>query len=123
MYLPTHPSQLQICHSSVPPSQQYQSHQTLSVPPISYNSPKSLTQPLTGFSQMDSGRHARVVKCYNCQGLGYMARQCTQQKRHRNATWFKEKAMLTEAHEAGQILDEEQLAFLVDPSIPDGQAT
>nr|GEV28086.1 integrase, catalytic region, zinc finger, CCHC-type, peptidase aspartic, catalytic [Tanacetum cinerariifolium] len=41
----------------------------------------------------------------------------------RNAAWFKEKAMLAEAQEFGQILDEEQLAFLVDPGIPDDQAT
>ncbi|GJQ89529.1 retrovirus-related pol polyprotein from transposon TNT 1-94 [Tanacetum coccineum] len=59
---------------------------------------------------------ARVVKCYNCQGEGHMARQCTQPKRPRNATWYKEKAMLAEAQEAGQILDEEQLAFLVPNS-------
>ncbi|GJR58390.1 hypothetical protein Tco_1500552 [Tanacetum coccineum] len=51
-----------------------------------------------------------------------MARQCTQPKRPRNAAWFKEKAMLAEAHEAGQILDEEQLAFLADSGILDGQA-
>ncbi|GKA84313.1 retrovirus-related pol polyprotein from transposon TNT 1-94 [Tanacetum coccineum] len=57
----------------------------------------------------------RVVKCYNCQGDGHMARQCTQPKRPRNASWFKEKLMLTEPQEAGQILDEEQLAFLADP--------
>ncbi|GKA87902.1 retrovirus-related pol polyprotein from transposon TNT 1-94, partial [Tanacetum coccineum] len=55
---------------------------------------------------------ARVVKCYNCQGEGHMARQCTQPKRTRNASWYKEKAMLAEAQEARQILDEEQLAFL-----------
>ncbi|GJS84035.1 retrovirus-related pol polyprotein from transposon TNT 1-94 [Tanacetum coccineum] len=65
---------------------------------------------------------ARVVKCYNCQGEGHMARQCTQPKRPRNAAWYKEKAMLAEAQEAGQILDEEQLAFLADPGVPDGQA-
>ncbi|GJZ91007.1 retrovirus-related pol polyprotein from transposon TNT 1-94, partial [Tanacetum coccineum] len=64
---------------------------------------------------------ARVVKCYNCQGEGHMARQCTQPKRPRNATWYKEKAMLAEAQEAGQILDEEQLAFLADLGVPDGQ--
>ncbi|GKA33286.1 integrase, catalytic region, zinc finger, CCHC-type containing protein [Tanacetum coccineum] len=57
----------------------------------------------------------RVVKCYNCQGEGHMARQCTQPKRPRNATWYKDKAMLAEAQEAGQILDEEQLTFLADP--------
>nr|GEW09618.1 hypothetical protein [Tanacetum cinerariifolium] len=38
-------------------------------------------------------------------------------KRPRNAGWFKEKLMLAEAREAGQILDEEQLAFLADPKI------
>ncbi|GKA36547.1 retrovirus-related pol polyprotein from transposon TNT 1-94 [Tanacetum coccineum] len=39
-----------------------------------------------------------------------------------NATTVKEKAMLAEAQEAGQILDEEQLAFLADLGVPDGQA-
>ncbi|GKE95371.1 integrase, catalytic region, zinc finger, CCHC-type containing protein [Tanacetum coccineum] len=64
----------------------------------------------------------RVVKCYNYQGEGHMARQCTQPKRPRNAAWYKEKAMLVEAQEARQILDEEQLAFLADPGVLDGQA-
>ncbi|GJW34125.1 uncharacterized mitochondrial protein-like protein [Tanacetum coccineum] len=40
----------------------------------------------------NTGGWARVVKCYNCQGEGHMARQCTQLKRPRNAAWFKEKA-------------------------------
>nr|GEU73486.1 retrovirus-related Pol polyprotein from transposon TNT 1-94 [Tanacetum cinerariifolium] len=46
-----------------------------------------------------------------------MARQCTQPKRPRNVTWYKDKAMLAEAQEARQILDEEQLAFLADPGV------
>ncbi|GKC33497.1 copia protein [Tanacetum coccineum] len=58
---------------------------------------------------------SRVVKCYNCQGEGHTVRHCTHPKRPRNAAWFKEKLMLAEAQEAGQILDEEQLAFLADP--------
>ncbi|GJT01982.1 retrovirus-related pol polyprotein from transposon TNT 1-94 [Tanacetum coccineum] len=57
----------------------------------------------------------RVVKCYNCQGEWHMARQCTQPKRPRNVAWFKDKLMLVEAQEVGQILDEEQLSFLADP--------
>ncbi|GKC97718.1 retrovirus-related pol polyprotein from transposon TNT 1-94 [Tanacetum coccineum] len=59
----------------------------------------------------------RVIKCYNCQGEGHMVRQYAQPKRPRKVAWFKEKLMLVEAQEVGQILDEEQLAFLADPRI------
>nr|GFC36890.1 hypothetical protein [Tanacetum cinerariifolium] len=60
------------------------------------------------------------MKCYNCQGEGNIVRQCTQRtqpKRQRNVVWFKEKLMLAAAWEAGQILDEGQLAFLADLGI------
>ncbi|GJV33193.1 hypothetical protein Tco_1393593 [Tanacetum coccineum] len=40
----------------------------------------------------------------------------------RNATWYKDKAMLAEAQKARKILDEEELAFLANPRVPDGQA-
>ncbi|GJS47669.1 retrovirus-related pol polyprotein from transposon TNT 1-94 [Tanacetum coccineum] len=62
----------------------------------------------------NSSGQARIVKCYNCQGEGHMARQCTQPKRPRNAAWYKDKGMLAEGQDAGKILDEEQLAFLAD---------
>ncbi|GJV33770.1 retrovirus-related pol polyprotein from transposon TNT 1-94 [Tanacetum coccineum] len=122
MYPPPHLSQPQISHSSVPPSQQYQSHmdhQTSYVSSFAYNSPQSSTQPMIEFPQIDPGLvvpvfnqgddpignatsfggnnvggQARVVKCYNYQGEGHMARQCTQPKRPKNAASFKEKAML-----------------------------
>ncbi|GJY54642.1 hypothetical protein Tco_0446306 [Tanacetum coccineum] len=68
----------------------------------------------TDFPQLDSGLDVPTFQ----QGEGHMARQCTQPKRPRNAAWFKEKLMLAEAQEAGQILDEEQLAFL-EFSFPD----
>ncbi|GJX27835.1 hypothetical protein Tco_0235914 [Tanacetum coccineum] len=51
-----------------------------------------------------------------------MARQLHSPKRPRNAAWYKDKAMLAEAQEAGKILDEEQLAFLADLGVLDGQA-
>nr|GEU94622.1 zinc finger, CCHC-type [Tanacetum cinerariifolium] len=60
---------------------------------------------------------SKVVKCYNCLGEGHMAKQCTQPKRPRNSAWFKEKLVLAEAQEVGQILDEEQLAFTADLGI------
>ncbi|GJT00229.1 hypothetical protein Tco_0821398 [Tanacetum coccineum] len=56
---------------------------------------KSYAGNTTSFGRNNARGQTRVVKCYNCQG---------------------------EAQEAGQILDEEQLAFLADPSILDGQA-
>ncbi|GKE30090.1 hypothetical protein Tco_1445474 [Tanacetum coccineum] len=49
------------------------------------------------------------------QGYGHMARQCTQPKMPRNFAWFKEKMLLVQTQESGQVLDEEQLAFLADP--------
>ncbi|GKD74636.1 reverse transcriptase domain-containing protein [Tanacetum coccineum] len=71
-----------------------------------------------GITTTSRGNYAagqvKVVKCYNCLGEGNMAKQCTQPKRPRNSAWFKEKLMLAEAQEAGQILDEEQLAFIAD---------
>ncbi|GJY96614.1 retrovirus-related pol polyprotein from transposon TNT 1-94 [Tanacetum coccineum] len=70
---------------------------------------------------MQEARH-RSCLCYNCQGEDIMARQCTRPKQPRNAAWYKDKAMLVEAQEVGQILNEEQLVFLTDPGVLDGQA-
>ncbi|GJW11085.1 hypothetical protein Tco_1576912 [Tanacetum coccineum] len=110
----------------------------------------------TSFGGNKASGHARIVKCYNYQGEGHIARQCTQPKvglgsifrtpkpestrhdqpdnpttrpdntpkpkRPRNAAWYKKKAMLAEAQEARQILDEEQHAFLAYLGVPYGQA-
>ncbi|GJU11569.1 hypothetical protein Tco_1133965 [Tanacetum coccineum] len=59
-----------------------------------------------------------------CKGKGsHMSKQCTKPKRKRDDSWFKEKVLLVEAQAHGQILNEEELAFLADPGIPEGQAT
>nr|GEV59376.1 hypothetical protein [Tanacetum cinerariifolium] len=52
-------------------------------------------------------------------GEGHMARQCNKPKGTRNSAWFKEKMLLVQAQESGQVLDEEQLAFLADLGITD----
>ncbi|GJY66381.1 hypothetical protein Tco_0468619 [Tanacetum coccineum] len=138
IYPPSHPSQPQISHSSIPPSQQYQSymnHQTSSIPQIAYHSPQASTQPMTEFPQMDSSLDVHVlsqgddpIACLN-KAMDFLIAVASSS----NATSsggnntsgqgkFKEKMMLAEAQEAGQILDEEQLTFLADPGIPDGQA-
>ncbi|GKA90974.1 retrovirus-related pol polyprotein from transposon TNT 1-94 [Tanacetum coccineum] len=56
----------------------------------------------------------KVIRFYNCQEEGHMARQCTKPKRPRNLAWFKEKISLAEALESGVALDEEQMTFLED---------
>ncbi|GKC05699.1 hypothetical protein Tco_0997309 [Tanacetum coccineum] len=71
--------------------------------------------------QQVQGRQGQSYAGTSYKGEGHMATQCTQPRRTRNVAWFKEKTMLAEAREARQILDEEQLAFLVYPGIPDGQ--
>ncbi|GJU17660.1 integrase, catalytic region, zinc finger, CCHC-type containing protein [Tanacetum coccineum] len=96
--------------------QQVQGRQGQSYPGTGYKS------NATSSGGNNASGQAKVVKCYNCQGKGHTTRQCTQPKRPRNATWYKDKAMLAEAQEAGQILDEEQVAFLADSGVPDGQA-
>ncbi|GJX29223.1 hypothetical protein Tco_0237302 [Tanacetum coccineum] len=65
----------------------------------------------------------RVVKCFNCQGEVHMAGQCPKPKRKRDATWFRDKVLLVEAHGYGKVLNEEELEFLVDPCIAKGLVT
>ncbi|GKF58415.1 retrovirus-related pol polyprotein from transposon TNT 1-94, partial [Tanacetum coccineum] len=75
-----------------------------------------------GASESNSGKQ-RMVICYNCKWEGHMSRQCTKPKRKRDDTWFKEKVLLVQAQAHGQILNEEELAFLADPDILEGQST
>nr|GEW35688.1 hypothetical protein [Tanacetum cinerariifolium] len=56
---------------------------------------------------------ARQVKCYNCNGAGHIARNCTQPKHPQNSEYYKDKMMLMQAQENRVALDAEQLLFLV----------
>nr|GEU72680.1 hypothetical protein [Tanacetum cinerariifolium] len=53
----------------------------------------------TSYGGNNASGHARVVKCYICQGEGHMARECTQLKRPTNAAWYKDKAMLAKTED------------------------
>ncbi|GJX70714.1 retrovirus-related pol polyprotein from transposon TNT 1-94 [Tanacetum coccineum] len=75
-----------------------------------------------GASGINSGKQRSVI-CYNCKGEGHMSKQCTKPKRKQDDSWFKDKFLLVQSQESGQILHEEELAFLADPGILEGQAT
>ncbi|GJV13280.1 retrovirus-related pol polyprotein from transposon TNT 1-94 [Tanacetum coccineum] len=82
----------------------------------------------TIYSREASGNNSGISKnsyllCYNCKGEGHMSKQCNKPKRKRDDSWFKDKVLLVQAQASGQILHEEELAFLADPGIPEGQAT
>ncbi|GJZ75655.1 reverse transcriptase domain-containing protein [Tanacetum coccineum] len=57
---------------------------------------------------------SKKVICYNCRGEGHVARQCKEPKRKMDSQYFKDKALLMEAKEKGDVLDAEAEAFLAD---------
>ncbi|GKD88155.1 copia protein [Tanacetum coccineum] len=117
-YTPVNPQQHSVSHQPfISPSVTQQSQakfpqldSSLTVPmfPPSNNQLITSSNPRNHATIQDAGQ-PRVVKCYNCQGEGHMARQCTQSKRPRNAAWFKEKLMLAESQEADNPSDNSAL--------------
>ncbi|GJT17970.1 retrovirus-related pol polyprotein from transposon TNT 1-94 [Tanacetum coccineum] len=71
----------------------------------------------------DNSGQQRVMKCFNCQGEGHMARQCPKPKRKRDATWFRDKVILVEAQGSSKVLNEEELEFLADLGVAEGLVT
>nr|GEV91865.1 putative reverse transcriptase domain-containing protein [Tanacetum cinerariifolium] len=69
----------------------------------------------------NNSRKQRTVIYYNCKEEGHMSKTCTKPKRRRDDSWFKDKVLLVQAQANGQILHEEELAFLVDPGIVEAQ--
>ncbi|GKE38845.1 retrovirus-related pol polyprotein from transposon TNT 1-94 [Tanacetum coccineum] len=88
---------------------------------ISYAAGTTRTFTL-GASGNKSGKQ-RNVTCYNCKGEGHMSKQCTKPRRKRDDSWFKDKVLLVQAQASSKILHEEELAFLADPGISEGQTT
>nr|GEX27997.1 integrase, catalytic region, zinc finger, CCHC-type, peptidase aspartic, catalytic [Tanacetum cinerariifolium] len=106
--------------STTYPSNDYQSsvHHNVYSPsssiPILEYAPSVNQQPK--FSQPDSGLIVPVFQ----KGEGHMSKECTKPKRKQDDSWFKDKVLLVQAQASGQILHEEELAFLADLGIPEG---
>ncbi|GJS13827.1 retrovirus-related pol polyprotein from transposon TNT 1-94 [Tanacetum coccineum] len=75
-----------------------------------------------GASGSNTGKQ-RTVICYNCKGEGHISKQCTMPKRKRDETWFNDKVLLVQAQASGQVLTEEEIAFLADPGLPNTQTS
>nr|GEW05721.1 hypothetical protein [Tanacetum cinerariifolium] len=85
--------------------------------------PTGTTRTYTPRASGSNSRKQMTVICYNCKGEGHMFKQCTKPKRKQDDSWFKDKVLLVQAQANGQILHEEELAFLTDSGIAEGQAT
>ncbi|GKB58074.1 copia protein [Tanacetum coccineum] len=77
---------------------------------------------ISGIGGNNSGQQ-RVVKCFNCQWEGHMAKQCPKPKKKRDATWFRDKVLLVEAQGSSKVLNKEELEFLADPGVAEGPVT
>ncbi|GJT43747.1 hypothetical protein Tco_0952462 [Tanacetum coccineum] len=140
MYPPPYLSQPQISHSSVSPSQQYQSHmahQTSSVPPIAYNLPQSSKEQMTEFPQMDSGLAIHVFNqgddpiAYLKKAMAFLtavasSRFPSTNNQLRTFSNLRNQANIQDdrvkATWLGNALSRRGLGTLHNPGIPDGQA-
>ncbi|GJZ92688.1 retrovirus-related pol polyprotein from transposon TNT 1-94 [Tanacetum coccineum] len=118
-----HPHDPRALVSNVSP---YQYPSSSSVPPLPSYTPTVTYQPqFTDNTQLDTGNEGaqyragnsnsgqgKPIKCYNCNGIGHIARNYNLPKQPQNSDYFKEKMLLMQDQENGVDLDEERLLFL-----------
>nr|GEZ16663.1 hypothetical protein [Tanacetum cinerariifolium] len=113
------PTNNQLRNSSNPRKQATINNRRVTVQPIQRRH-TSLVAGTSGASGNNSKKQ-RTIICYNCKREGHMSKQCTKPKRKRDESWFKDKVLLVRAQENGQILHEQELAFLADLEIVEAQ--
>nr|GEV11102.1 integrase, catalytic region, zinc finger, CCHC-type, peptidase aspartic, catalytic [Tanacetum cinerariifolium] len=75
------------------------------------------TRTYTPGASGSNSRKQRTVICYNCKEEGHMSKQCIKPKRKRDDAWFKDKVLVVQAQEYGQILHDKELEFFTDLGI------
>nr|GEU53021.1 retrovirus-related Pol polyprotein from transposon TNT 1-94 [Tanacetum cinerariifolium] len=56
----------------------------------------------------------RVIRCYNCNGEGHIAKHCTAKKKVNDSERFKDKMLLAQLQKAEVVLNDEHHDFLPD---------
>ncbi|GKA53344.1 hypothetical protein Tco_0746659 [Tanacetum coccineum] len=59
-----------------------------------------------------NGNNCNQIRCYNCRGLGYLARNCTVRPRRRDVAYLQTQLLIAQKEEAGIQLQAEEFDFM-----------
>ncbi|GJZ30113.1 integrase, catalytic region, zinc finger, CCHC-type containing protein [Tanacetum coccineum] len=59
-----------------------------------------------------TGNNGNQIRCYNCRGLGHLARNCTVRPRRRDAAYLQTQLLIAQKEEAGIQLQAEEFDLM-----------